>query len=105
MNEYQVKIKNEYTNDDNITIDMGILPQNMMWYEMPLPKCPDCGGDLVWAEDGNVSGTRQCMGKPISYIDNHPSYSLTGGCQSLFSVRTKETEQGIYVYIRREKFY
>ncbi len=31
---------------------------------IPLPLCPDCGGDLVWWEAGYVPGTRNCVGLP-----------------------------------------
>ena len=26
------------------------------------PKCPDCGGNIVWAEAGGVPGSRKCVG-------------------------------------------
>lgn len=46
-------------------IDMGPL-LGRAWWEVPLPACPDCGGDLVWYEAGYVPGTRKCMGKPTN---------------------------------------
>ncbi len=42
------------------------------WYDVPLPPCPDCGGDLKWAESGNVPGTRRCVGEPIGGRPTNP---------------------------------
>jgi predicted RNA-binding Zn-ribbon protein involved in translation (DUF1610 family) len=56
--------------DDGLLVEMG--PVTGAWYDVPLPACPDCGGEVVWAEAGYVPGTRQCT-----------------GCGSLFSVQTE----------------
>jgi len=66
-----VRIGDEYTEDDGTAIPMG--PVTGAWWEIPLPDCPDCGGELVWYEAGYVPGTRKCT-----------------SCGSLFSVGTRE---------------
>lgn len=73
-------------------IDLGEL-KGKAWWEVPLPKCPICGGDLIWWEAGYVPGTRMCAGSPISIVDDplYPdgkrrSYDATTGCKSLYSV-------------------
>jgi len=30
------------------------------WWSVPLPLCPSCQGIVVWAEAGQVPGTRRC---------------------------------------------
>ncbi len=84
MSEYQVKIRGEYTADDGLKIDMPKTAPYQAWYEVPLPPCPDCGGDLLWWEAGHVPGTRKC-----------------NSCGSLFSVQTDGGE----VYLCREKLF
>jgi len=91
MSDYEVNIGGDYTVDDGLEIDMGALAPGQAWWEMRLPDCPDCGGDLVWWEAGYVPGTRKCLGKP----------DLDGGCGSLFSVQPG----GGRAYMRRERFY
>ena len=56
------------------------------WHEMPLPACPDCGGDLVWWEAGYVPGTRKCLGHEVLA----GKYDPNGGCGSLFSVQCQD---------------
>lgn len=63
-------------------------PAPCAWWDVPLPPCPDCGGELVWFEAGYVPGTRRCMGPPVGGTDDAPSYELDGGCGSMFSVDT-----------------
>ena len=60
--------------DDGLRIEMGTVTG--AWYNVPLPACPDCGGEVVWAEAGYVTGTRQCT-----------------GCGSLFSVQTEQVAE------------
>jgi hypothetical protein len=43
----------------NIHIDAGPLFEHNVW-EMRLPPCPDCGGDLLWVEAPQGPGTREC---------------------------------------------
>jgi len=45
-------------------IEMGFVGDGA-WWEILLPPCPKCGGDLVWYEAGYVPGTRKCMGIPL----------------------------------------
>lgn len=39
-------------------VDLG--PADTAWWEVPLPCCFDCRGDLRWCEAGYVPGTRRC---------------------------------------------
>ena len=63
---------------------------------VPLPPCPDCGGDLVWYEAGYTPGTRKCMGKPTTTAH----ILAMAGADLLFDV---EAEHG-QVVLRRSKF-
>ncbi len=81
---HQVLIAGQMTDDDELSIDMGTLPTGEAWWEVPLPPCPDCGGQVVWWEAGYVPGTRKCL-----------------GCGSLFSVQCDER----HVSLRRERLY
>lgn len=80
---YHVCIRGATGADDGLTIDMP-RAQDQPWYDVPLPDCPDCGGDLVWFEAGYVPGTRRCK-----------------SCGSMFSVQTDAGR----VYLRRERLY
>jgi hypothetical protein len=94
---YQVKIRGEFTEDDGW--QQPLLPTGA-WWEAPLPSCPDCGGDLVWAEAGNVPGTRNCMGKPVACDDEgHRQYDPYRGCGSVFNAAAPGRT------IRRERYY
>lgn len=86
MSEYQVKIRGEYADDDGLRIEMPKTEPHQAWYEIDLPPCPDCGGDIIWWEAGYVPGTRKC-----------------NGCGSLFSVRPLQTDDGGKVYLCREQ--
>ena len=33
------------------------------------PPCPDCGGHILWAENGGVPGTRECNGCGSKFAD------------------------------------
>ncbi|HEX7080196.1 MAG TPA: hypothetical protein VF329_04210 [Gammaproteobacteria bacterium] len=55
-----------------VDIDMGTLPPNTAWWDVPLPPCPDCGGHMTWHEAGYVPGARKCV-----------------TCGSMFSVETR----------------
>lgn len=41
-----------------VASDMGLI-RHSIW-DLPLPACPDCGGEVVWAEAGLVPGAREC---------------------------------------------
>jgi len=45
-----------------VAVDLGPLGLGAAWYDLPLPPCPDCDGEVVWAEAGNVPGARSCTG-------------------------------------------
>ena len=98
MADYTVLTKGEYAQDDGLCIEMP-RQGDLRWYELLLPPCPDCGGDLVWAEAGYVPGTRKCMGRPVG---PGPAYEESNGCGSMFSIMTA---QGGRVWLRRERFY
>lgn len=83
---YKVQVRGEIANDDGLAIDMGQAgPGLSAWWEVPLPACPDCGGELAWSEFGGVPGERRCK-----------------GCDSLFVV---ETPGGRRVELRRLRVY
>jgi hypothetical protein len=96
MNAYHVKISGKSVPDDGFDRDLGQLAANKAWWEVELPKCPDCGGDIVWYEAGYVPATRKCCGSKVDAEGNYHS-----GCGSMFHVCT---ENG-HVILRREKFY
>ena len=57
MTAYQVRIRGRTRRqDDGLVIDMGACAPGQAWWEIPLPPCPDCGGDLVWFEAGTCQG-------------------------------------------------
>ena len=39
----------------------GELEPEDAWWSVPLPPCPACQGEVVWAEAGQVPGTRRCV--------------------------------------------
>jgi hypothetical protein len=45
-----------------IKIEMGRSGRGVAWWDLPLPPCPDCKGEIVWAEAGLVPGARECTG-------------------------------------------
>ena len=57
MNSYQLQIWGELTDDAHWELDLGDPPPDTEWYEVPLPRCPDCGGDLVWDEANDGPGS------------------------------------------------
>ncbi|HUW12476.1 MAG TPA: hypothetical protein VM537_22310 [Anaerolineae bacterium] len=67
MTGHRVRIRGLECDDDGLCMEMGAMPSGAgeAWWLMPLPLCPDCGGDLVWWEAGYVPGTRACGGEPI----------------------------------------
>ena len=77
---YQVRIAHQYTDDDGFRAD---LPGSD-WSVAQTGTCPDCGGTWVWAEAGNVPGTRECT-----------------SCGSQFSVQTSTRPW----HLRRERTY
>jgi len=48
-------------NTERREVDMGPVGDGA-WWELTLPPCPDCGGQLEHAEAGWVPGARQCSG-------------------------------------------
>lgn len=98
MSEYSVMIRGESAEDDGLSIDMGEIRLGRPWWNISLPTCPDCGGDLVWYEAGHVPGTRKCMGQPIN---ERGSYHEHGGCGSIFNIQTRHG----HIVLRRERFY
>lgn len=104
MSDYRVQIKGELTDDDGLDIDMGGI--DGAWWTVPLPACPDCGGDLVWYEAGYVPGTRKCMGQPVAVLADADGgtrrrYDKANSCGSFFTVQTREGR----AFLRRERFY
>ena len=89
-----VRIGGDYPDPNDLCINMGRVTG--AWYDVPLPPCPDCGGDLVWWEagyvpgTGHIPGTRKCVGQPTGKSDGRPTYDPDGGCGSLFSVQTRD---------------
>ena len=78
---------------DTIQIPMGPVGEGA-WWDVPLPPCPDCGGDLVWWEAGYVPGTRRCLGAPLRVgPDGEGVYDVEGGCGSLFTVDVEEEQR------------
>lgn len=72
-------------------INLGaVRPEYRTWWEVPLPQCPECGGDIVWFEAGYVPGTRKCMGAPIDPSAERPSYHADGGCGAFYRVTTQD---------------
>lgn len=51
--------------------------------EAEYPRCPDCGGVVVWAKDGGIPETRACAG-PVESGDPADDDAY-GGCGSRFS--------------------
>jgi hypothetical protein len=47
--EHRVQICADLVADDGLRIDMGEVTG--AWWDLPLPACPDCEGELVWADD------------------------------------------------------
>ncbi len=81
--EFCIKGRYVEADDQDVHIVAGLV--TTAWWEVPLPPCPDCGGNLVWLEAGYVPGTRRCMGTP----NENGSYDLDGGCWSFFTVETE----------------
>lgn len=71
---YMVQVAGRLVDDDGLRVEMG--PVTGAWWDLPLPACPDCGGDVVWHEAGYVPGTRKCQ-----------------GCGSLFSVQVESAPE------------
>jgi len=98
MSNYVVRKKGKTVEDDGWSVTIPKFNPNQAWGEVPLPQCPDCGGDMVWYEAGYVPGTRKCMGKPVS----EGTYREENSCGSFFRV-TGEAAGNILV--ERERFY
>ena len=62
-------IRGEYVyadQTDDVELPIPSSPDDGVYYnpvnygDEGYPACPDCGGDLVWAEAGRVPGSREC---------------------------------------------
>ena len=84
LSSYRVRIRDTLTLDDDLHIDMGPCDASRAWHAIPLPPCPDCGGQIVGAEAGHVPETRRCT-----------------GCGSMFSIQVKDGN----AYLRRARFH
>lgn len=82
------QVRGETVSADEVPdVEIPAGPVTWAWWEVPLPPCPDCGGDLVWWEAGYVPGTRRCVGHPIRRDDDGaPVYDPESGCGSLYTV-------------------
>ena len=48
------------------------------------PACPDCGGQIVWAEAGRVPGSRQCSSCGSTFADTRYSCAwIDWDCQTM----------------------
>jgi hypothetical protein len=74
--------------DDVADVEVIAGPITDAWYDVPLPRCPDCGGDVAWYEAGYVPGARKCLGARIATEEGEPVYDTAGGCGSLYTVET-----------------
>lgn len=54
-----------------ITAPAGELLALLPAMDGPLPPCPDCGGEIVWAEAERVPGSRECAGCGLRLL-THP---------------------------------
>lgn len=103
MNDYEVKIRGEYTEDDGLRLDLGPLAERTAWWEHPLPPCPDCGGDVVWYEAGYTPGARKCLGPRLP--GSQQSYEEDGGCGSMFEVHGAGDAGQRHIVLTRARFY
>jgi hypothetical protein len=101
MNSYQVEIWGELTDDAQWKPDLGDPPPDTEWYEPPLPRCPECSGDLVWDEADDWPRSLKCAGRRIGSCGGRPTYRSDGGCGSLFDV---VAERG-RVTLQRKEFH
>jgi hypothetical protein len=86
VNAHRQHIWGELADDAQGNPDLGDPPPDTEWYEVPLPRCPDCGGDLVRDEADHGAGRLKCAGRSIGSCDGRPTYCVDGGCGSLFDV-------------------
>ena len=101
MNIYQGGIWGELSDDDQGKPNLGDPPPDTEWYEVPLPRCPDCGGDLVWDEAADGPRSLKCAGRSIGSCDGRPIYCSDGGCGSLFDVEARRGR----VTLQRKQFH
>jgi hypothetical protein len=101
MNAHRQQIWGELTDDAQGKPDLGDPPPDTEWNEVPLPRCPDCGGDLVWDEADDGPGSLKCAGRPIGSCDGRPMYCSDGGCGSLFDVEARRVQ----VTLQRKQFH
>jgi hypothetical protein len=101
MNGHERQICGEVTDDAQWKPDLGDPPSETVWYEVSLPQCPDCGGDLVWDEANNGPGSLKCAGRRIGSRDSRPTYCVDGGCGTLFDVDARRGR----VTLQRKQFH
>ena len=95
MNEYSVKIKGEFMDDDGLRVEIKTVP-NDFWGNLQSGRCPDCGGEWIWHEAGNVPGTRKCHDCGSYFTVLGHRYEYDGGISA--------RERGVAI-LRRERFY
>ena len=86
MNAHEQQIWGELTDDARGKPDLGDPPPDTVSCERPLPRCPDCNGDLVWDEADDGRRSLKCAGRPIGSCYGRPTYCIDGGCGSVFDV-------------------
>jgi hypothetical protein len=89
MNAHRQQIWGELTDDAQGTPDVGDPPPDTEWYEVPLPRCPDRGGDPVWDEADDGPGSLKCAGRPNGSCDGRPMY-----CSAAAADRCSTWKQG-----------
>jgi hypothetical protein len=80
--------------EDHVDVHLPMGPTTNPWWDLPLPRCPDCGGVIIWYEAGYVPGARKCVGEPIGHGEHGPRYQGDGGCGSMFLVDTHPVQEG-----------
>ena len=101
MNAHEQQSRGELTDDAQWKPDLGDPPPDTEWCEVPWPRCPDCGGDLVWDEANHGPGSLKCAGRRIGSRDGRPTYCVDGGCGSLFDVDARRGR----VTLQRKQFH
>ena len=74
-------IGEETSTDRDRDICIPIGPISISLYAVPLPPCPDCGGELLWFEAGYVPGTRKCANGCGSFfrVSSSTRFDFNGG--------------------------
>lgn len=67
-NRCEYRVRGHYVAEEDATpISVIMGPITTTLWDVPLPPCPDCDGELVWFEAGFVPGTRLCS-KCVSFF-------------------------------------